>query len=110
MLTPFPETGRIAVPPALARELLEGAEHLPLYDNKEFYSPALQSLVLERVRGACPDGFEWLLRLVKERLAPWPYFAVVQGLLFDGGDRVFVAVNPAFAERVARPHHKPPPH
>src|SRR2546423_14680189 len=107
MLTPFPETGRIAVPPALARELLEGAEHLPLYDNKEFYSPALQSLVLERVRGACPDGFEWLVGLVKERLARWPYCALGQGLLFDEGNRVFVAVNRAFGEPVGRPFPKP---
>ena len=107
MLTPFPETGRIAVPPALARELLKGAERLPLYDNKEFYSPALQSLVLERVREACPDGFEWLVRLVKERLARRPYCALVRGLLFDEGNRLFVAVNRAFGELVARPYQKP---
>jgi hypothetical protein len=107
MLTPFPETGRIAVPPALARELLKGAERLPLYDNKEFYAPALQSLVLERVREACPDGFEWLVGSVKERLARRPYCALVRGLLFDEGNRLFVAVNRAFGELVARPYQKP---
>ena len=107
MFAPFPETGRIAVPPTLARELLKGAERLPLYDNREFYSPALQSLVLEGVREACPDGFEWLVGSVKERLARWPYCALVRGLLFDEGNRLFVAVNRAFGELVARPYQKP---
>ena len=107
MFAPFPETGRIAVPPTLARGLLKGAERLPLYDNREFYSPALQSLVLERVREACPDGFEWLVGSVKERLARRPYCALVRGLLFDEGNRLFVAVNRAFGELVARPYQKP---
>ena len=107
MFAPFPETGRIAVPPTLARELLKGAERLPLYDNREFYSPALQSLVLEGVREACPDGFEWLAGSVKERLARRPYCALVRGLLFDEGNRLFVAVNRAFGELVARPYQKP---
>lgn len=107
MLTPFPETGRIVVSPVLARDLLKGAERLPLYDNKEFYSPALQTLVLERVRGACPDGFDWLVGLCQERLARWPYCALVRGLRFDEGNRLFVAINRAFGELVAGPYQKP---
>jgi hypothetical protein len=107
MLTPFPETGRIDVSPTLARELLEGAERLPLYDNKEFYSPALQSLVLERVRETCPDDFDCLVSLIGERIARWPYCVVVRGLRFDEGNRLFVAVNRAFGELVARPYQKP---
>ncbi len=107
MLTPFPETGRINVPPTLARELLDGAERLPLYDNREFYSPALQTLVLESIRGDCPDGFDWLINLIKERIARRPYCGLVDGLQFDDGNKLFVAINRAFGELVARPYQKP---
>ena len=107
MLTPLPDTGRIVISPTLARELLKGAERLPLYDNKEFYSPALQELVLDRVRQACPDGFDWLVSQVRERIAQWPYCVLVQGLCFDEGNRLFVAINRAFGELVARPYEKP---
>jgi hypothetical protein len=107
MLTPFPETGRIAVPPTLARELLKAAESLPLYDNKEFYSPDLQALVHERVRGTCPDDFDALVNLIRERIARRPYCVIVRGLRFDEGNRLFVALNRAFGELVAGPYQKP---
>lgn len=107
MLAPFPETGKIIVPPTLARDLLKGAEHLPLYDNKEFYSNALQTHVLEAVREACADGFVWLVGLVKERLTQWPYCVLIEGLRFDEGNKLFVAINRAFGELVARPYQKP---
>lgn len=107
MLTPFPETGRVDVPPTLARELLKGAERLPLYDNKEFYSPALQALVLNRIREICPGDFDALVGLIKERLARWPYCLIVRGLRFDEGHRLFVSINRAFGELVARPYQKP---
>jgi hypothetical protein len=103
----FPDTGRIDVSSALARELLKSAERLPLYDNKEFYSPALQALVLDRVREACPDGFDWLVSLLKERIAQWPYCVLLHGLRFDEGNRLFVAINRAFGELVAPPYQKP---
>ena len=104
---PFPETGRVRVSPALARALLEAAERLPLYDNRDFYSDALQSLVLERVRAARPAEFDGLVRLIKERLARRPYCVLVGGLSFDEGHRVFVALSRAFGELVAAPY-KPP--
>ena len=107
MLMPFPDAGRINVPPELARELLEAAERLPLYDNKEFYSSALQALVLERVREACRDGLEWLVGQIRERVSRRPYCALVRGLRFDDGNRLFVAVNRAFGELVAPPYEKP---
>ena len=107
MLTPFPETGKIEVSPALAGELLKAAESLPLYDNKEFYSPALQNLVLDRIRESSPDGFDGLVSLIKERIAQRPYCLLVQGLRFDKGNRVFVAINRAFGELVAGPYQKP---
>lgn len=107
MLAPFPDTGRIDISSALAYELLKGAERLPVYENKEFYAPALQSLVLDSVREACPDGFDCLVDLVKERIAQWPYCALLQGLRFDEGNRLFVAINRAFGELVARPYQKP---
>lgn len=107
MLAPFPDTGRIDIPPALAGELMRAAERLPLYDNKEFYSSALQVLVSNRIREACPEGFDWMVNLVKERIAQWPYCVLVQGLSFDEGNRLFVAINRAFGELVARPYEKP---
>lgn len=107
MLAPFPDTGRINVSSALARELLTSAERLPLYDNREFYSSALQALVLNRIRETCPDGFEWLVSLVKERIAQWPYCVLVQGLRFDEGNRLFVAINRAFGELVGLPYVEP---
>lgn len=107
MLAPFPETGKIDVSSALAGELLSGAERLPLFDNKEFYSPALQALVLNRIRESCTDGFDGLVSMIKERIARRPYCVLVRGLRFDEGNRLFVAINRAFGELVARPYEKP---
>lgn len=107
MLAQFPATGRVDISPTLAGELLKSAERLPLYDNKEFYSPALQELVLNRVREACPHGFDSLVGQVKERIAQWPYCVLLNGLSFDEGNRLFVAINRAFGELVARPYEKP---
>lgn len=107
MLAPFPDSARIAVPPTLARELLDGAERLPLYDNREFYSPALQERVHRDVRALSPDGFDWLVQSIRERIAEWPYCVLLSGLLFDEGNRVFVAVNRAFGQLVALPYKKP---
>lgn len=107
MLATLPETGRIDISSTLASELLKGAMGLPCYENKEFYSPALQALVSERVREACPEGFDWLVSQVKARIAEWPYCVLVRGLRFDEGNRLFVALNRAFGELVARPYEKP---
>jgi len=107
MLTPFPDTGRIDVSSSLARDLLKGAESLPPYDNIEFYSVALQTLVRDHVRQSCPDGFDWLAGEIKQRIAQWPYCVLLQGLRFDEGNRLFVAINRAFGELVARPYEKP---
>lgn len=106
-LTPFPEVGRVHVSPALARELVEAAERLPRYVNQDFYSGALQSFVLERVRAACPAEFDRLVRLMKDGLARRPYCVLVEGLSFDESHRVFVAVSRAFGELVSAPY-KPP--
>jgi Taurine catabolism dioxygenase TauD, TfdA family len=107
MLTPFPNEGRIDVSPSLAGELLKAAERLPLYDNKEFYSTALQTFVRDRVREACTDGFDWLAGELRERVARRPHCALVSGLRFDEGNRLFVALNRAFGELVALPYKKP---
>jgi hypothetical protein len=107
MLAAFPDSGRINISSALAHELLQAAEHLPLYDNKEFYSTALQSQVLDSIQQSCPDGFNSLVGLIKERIAQRPYCALVSGLQFDEGNRLFVAINRAFGELVARPYEKP---
>ena len=107
MLAPFPDNGKINIPSTLALELLKSAERLPLYDNKEFYSPALQEFVHDHIREECSDGFDWLVNLTKERLAHRPYCVLLQGLKFDEGNRLFVAINRAFGELVASPY-KPP--
>jgi hypothetical protein len=107
MLAPFPRSGKIEISSTLAGELLKGVERLPLYDNKEFYSTALQAEVLDRVREACPEGFDWLINQIRERIARGPYCVLVQGLRFDEGNRLFVAINRAFGELVAGPYRKP---
>lgn len=95
------------MPLALASDLLKAAECLPLYDNKEFYSTDLQRLVRDHIREACSDSFDWLIAQISERLARSPYCVLVQGLRFDEGNRLFVAINRAFGELVARPYQKP---
>jgi hypothetical protein len=107
LLAPFPDAGRIHISTALARELSLAAERLPLYDNREFYSTALQASVLDRIREANPDGFDGLVGLIRERVVRWPYCVLVSGLRFDEGNRLFVAINRAFGELVARPYEKP---
>lgn len=103
----LPLSGKINVSPDVAREIRAAAERLPLYDNREFYSTELQAHILDHVRANCPDAFDALVDEIKTRLASWPYCALVQGLSFDEGNRVFVAVNRAFGELVARPYEKP---
>jgi hypothetical protein len=107
MATAFPDAARIDVSADLAGELLNAAERLPQYANKEFYSTDIQTLVSNSVREACPDGFDSIVSLVREKIASWPYCAVVRGLRFDEGNRLFVALNRAFGELVARPYEEP---
>ena len=107
MLPPFPKIVRIEASSELARELLAAAESLARYDNKEFYSPDLQLYVFDQIRGACREGFDWLVGLIRDRIAERPYCASVRGLHFDEGNRLFIAINRAFGELVARPYEKP---
>lgn len=107
MFTPFPDSGIVDVSPAMGRDLLRAAERLPAYENQEFYSTELQGIVLERVRETCPEAFDYVIGQVKERIARWPYCALVRGLAFDEGNKLFVAINRAFGELVARPYEKP---
>jgi len=107
MLAPFPETHRIQVSESLARELLLAAERLPVYDNKEFYSVELQQFVHDSIRESNRKDFDELVASIKERLRRRPYCVLVSGLCFDDGNRLFVAINRAFGELVARPYEKP---
>ena len=107
MLMSLPDTARISIPAALAHELIKAAEGLPSYEHREFYAPALQQFVSGSVRAACPDGFDWAVNQIKERLAAWPYVALVAGLEFDEQHRLFVAVNRAFGNLVGLPYEKP---
>jgi len=107
MLTPFPDKARISVPATLARELLEGANRLPPYENKDFYSTALQAFVHASIRDANPDGFDWLVGLIRERTAHSPYCVLLEGLRFDERHRLFVGLNRAFGELVGLPYEEP---
>ena len=107
MATAFPDAARIDVSADVAGELLNAAELLPRYANKEFYSTDLQALVSAGVRKACPDAFDSIVNLVREKVARRPYCTVVRGLRFDEGNRLFVALNRAFGELVARPYEAP---
>src|SRR4051812_1712351 len=107
MPAPFPDAAKVHVPTLLADELLHAAQSLPQYENQEFYSIDLQSLVHDRIRQASPAGFDWLIDEVRSTIDRRPYCVLVQGLRFDEGNRLFVGINRAFGELVARPYEKP---
>lgn len=106
-MMPFPENSVVQASETLARDLLRAAESLPDYDNREFYWTSLQASVLEQVRAAAPADFDSLIAQIKDRIAQSPYCALIRGLVFDPGNKVFVAVNRAFGHLVARPYEKP---
>lgn len=107
MLTPLPDSVNVKVSPALADDFLKEARQLPLYDNREFYVTSLQAHVHNQIRVRCQDGFDWLIGSITERIAQWPYCALIHGLCFDEGNRLFVAISRAFGELVALPYQKP---
>ena len=106
MLAPLPESAKVKVEPSLARELLSAADELPRFENQEFYSNELQLMVHRALREET-RGLNWLIDGIQECLDRWPYCALVQGLSFDDGNKVFVGLNRAFGELVARPYEKP---
>ena len=107
MPAPLPDAAKVHVPTPLADALLHAAESLPQYDNQEFYSTDLQSFVHDRIRQASPSDFDWLVGEIRSRIARRPYCALVQGIRYDEGNRLFVGINRAFGELVARPYEKP---
>jgi hypothetical protein len=106
-LEPLPNAAKVQVPTSLADALLHAAESLPEYDNQEFYSTDLQSFVHDRIRQASRSDFDWLVGEIRSRIARRPYCALVQGIRYDEGNRLFVGINRAFGELVARPYEKP---
>ncbi len=106
MFTTLPKSATVKVEPSLARDLIKAAQRLPRYDNKEFYSTDLQAKVHDVLR-AGTDGFDTLVAQIHTALVRWPYCVLVQGLSFDEGNRVFVGLNRAFGELVARPYQAP---
>ena len=107
MLAPLPDTAITEISATLARELLQAAEKLPRYENEEFYAFPLQGFVRDSIREACPDAFDLVVGLIRERVARWPYCALLQGLRFDDGNRLFVALNRAFGNLMGLPFQKP---
>lgn len=106
-MPPLPTSVNVEAPAALARDLLRAAEDLPRYENQDFYSLELQARLRDAVRTRCPEGYAWLAGEVADRLRRAPYCARVSGLEFDSGNRLFVALNRAFGELVARPYKAP---
>ena len=106
MLAPLPESAIVKVEESVARDLLTAAKGLPEYENREYYSTELQASLRDHFAQEC-GGFGELIKRTEQRLSKWPYCVLVQGLLFDEGNRVFVGVNRAFGELVARPYEKP---
>jgi len=92
MFAPLPDSAVIKVEESLARDLLAAAERLPRYENQEFYSTELQAQVRDHLREGC-RGFEEVIRRIQQGLSQWPYCVLVQGLLFDEGNKVFVGVS-----------------
>jgi len=103
----FPGTGKLKISPTLADKLLHAAERLPNYDNKDYYSLDLQKSVHDQIRSVCPNDFDWIIHQIRERIAQRPYCAILQGLRYDTGNRLFVAINSAFGPLVAIPYEKP---
>ncbi|PYS40848.1 MAG: hypothetical protein DMF71_12390 [Acidobacteria bacterium] len=68
---------------------------------------AIRQLVLDSVRKESADGFDELIGQVRARITRWPFYVLIRGLSFDEGNKVFVAINRAFGELVARPYEKP---
>jgi hypothetical protein len=107
MSIPLPDGATIQVPSPLADALQRAAESLPLYDNQDFYSTELQASVRDQIQRASPSGFDWLVDEIRSRLARRPFCALVRGISYDTGNRLFVGINRAFGELVARPYEKP---
>jgi hypothetical protein len=105
MLASLPESATLRVEPSLAAEVLKAAERLPRYDNRDFYSLELQTLVHQSLREV--SGFDSLVQQLEQKLNNWPYCVLVHGLSFDEGNKVFVGLNRAFGELVARPYEAP---
>ena len=106
MRASLPVSAHVIVAPSLARRLLKTAEQLPLFDNREFYSPELQTMVHDALRED-NHGLDSLIEQVELRLKRPPYCALVQGLSFDEGNKVFVGINRGFGKLVARPYEAP---
>jgi hypothetical protein len=106
MRASLPVSAKVMVVPSLARGLLRTAERLPHFDNKDFYSTELQTQVHAALREE-NKALDSLIQQIEARLRSWPYCALVQGLWFDEGNKVFVGLNRGFGELVARPYEKP---
>jgi len=102
----LPVSAKLLVAPALAHGLVKAAERLPRYDNQEFYSTELQTMIHAALREE-NNGLDTLIEQIEARLRRWPYCALVQGLSFDESNKVFVGLNRGFGELVARPYEKP---
>jgi hypothetical protein len=106
-MNPLPESARIRIPSAVAADLLRAAESLPRYENRDFYSFALQAEVHAAIRDGAPASWSEVVGAIHERLSQRPRCALVSGLRFDDDNRLFVALSRELGDLVARPYQKP---
>ena len=106
-MRPFPDAARIEVPRTLASDLLAAARALPARETEAYYDGDLQQCVLDKLRGHCAGGFDWLVEEIRLRLARAPFSAAVTGLEFDAENRLFIGLSRAFGRLVSRPLKKP---
>lgn len=106
MFASLPESAIVKVEESFAGDLLAAASALPEYENRAYYSTELQTGLRDHFARAC-GGFEELIDQIEQGLSVWPYCVLVQGLDFDESNKVFVGVNRAFGELVARPYEAP---
>ena len=106
MFASLPESAVVKVEESVSRDLLAAADTLPEYDNREYYSTELQAHVRDHFARRS-RAFADLIEEIRERLRRPPYCVLVQGLDFDERNKVFVGINRAFGELVARPYEAP---
>ncbi len=107
-MTAFPEAATVDVPSALAADLLGAAERHPPALPADYYDTARQLRARDEIRVGCPDGFDRLVADIRACLATPPFSALVRGLTYDDGHRVFVAICRSLGELISPPRdHNP---
>jgi hypothetical protein len=106
-VTGLPGAAVVQVERRVANQLYDCAERLPRFENRDFYLSSTQERVRSEIRESSRESLDWLIGEIRARLLRPPYTALVRGLSFDCGNRLFVAINRSFGEMVALPYKEP---